>query len=138
MQNAGAYLVVLVIGALIGASLVGYVTTINQKKAEAEQVKVTIQEIVYIASDSVLEIELLNDAPERNLEGTLVICQDENRWSGNVTWHYTGLGEVEILCDSINVNQSFRIMYDENNTELTYLDRKIEWHEVDKEALDHM
>jgi hypothetical protein len=135
MQNAGAYLVILVIGALIGASLVGYVTTINQKQAAAEQVKVTIQGISYRALDSVLEIELLNDAPEKNLEGKLVICQDENQWSSDVKWYYTGSGETEILCSLIDENESFRIMYNENNPELTYLDIMVEWYEVDQGAI---
>jgi hypothetical protein len=135
MQNAGAYLVILVIGALIGASLVGYVTTINQKQAAAEQVKVTIQGISYRALDSVLEIELLNDSPEKNLEGKVIICQDENQWSSEVQWYYTGLGEAEIFCDSIDENESFRIMYNENNPELTYLDIMVEWYEVDQGAI---
>jgi hypothetical protein len=129
MQKVGFYLTLLVVGALIGASIVGYIA-INQNPSIEEQVKVTIQGIQYETSDSVLKIELLNDAPEKNLEGKVFVSQDENQWTSEVTWYYTGYGTAEVICDSINETQNFRITYIENNSKATYLDRIIEWNEV--------
>jgi hypothetical protein len=129
MQKVGFYLTLLVVGALIGASIVGYIA-INQNPSIEEQVKVTIQGIQYETSDSVLKIELLNDAPEKNLEGKVFVSQDENQWTSEVTWYYTGYGTAEVICDSINETQNFRITYIENNSKVTYLDRIIEWNEV--------
>jgi P pilus assembly chaperone PapD len=129
MQKVGVYLTLLVAGALIGASIVGYIT-INQNPSIEEQVKVTIQGIQYETSDSVLKIELLNDAPEKNLEGKVLVSQDENQWTSEVTWYYTGYGVAEVTCDSINETQNFRITYTENNPKATYLDREIKWNEI--------
>ena len=129
MQKIGVYLILVVTGALIGASIVSYVT-ITQNPARTEQIKVTIQGIDYRVSDSVLEIALLNDAPEKNLEGKVIVSQAENQWTSDVNWYYTGYGEAEILCDSINGTQNFNIKYVENNPKATYLDRIIEWKEV--------
>ena len=130
MQKVGVYLILLVIGALIGASVTTYVT-MNQNPSIIEQVKVTIQGIEYTASDhSVLEIELLNDVPEKNLEGNVTVYQAEKQWTGEVTWYYTGYGEAEIICDSINETQNFRITYNEKYSKAKYLDRIIEWNEV--------
>jgi len=129
MQKIGVYIILLVIGTVIGASIMYYVP-INQTPSTREQVKVTIQGIDYKVSDSVLEIELLNDVPEKNLEGKVIVSQDENQWTCDVTWHYTGLGVAEVICDSINETQNFRITYIENNPKATYLDRNIEWNEV--------
>ena len=129
MQKVGVYLTLLVAGALIGASIVGYIA-INQNPSIEEQVKVTIQGIQYETSDSVLKIELLNDSPEKNLEGKVLVSQDDNQWTSDVTWYYTGYGEVEIICDSIDETQNFRITYNENYPEATYLDRIIEWNEI--------
>jgi len=130
MQKVGIYLIFLVIGAIIGASIVTYVT-MNQNPNITEQVKVTIQGIEYTVTDhSVLEIELLNDVPEKNLEGNVTVYQDEKQWTSDVTWYYTGYGEAEIICDSINETQKFRITYIEKNPKTTYLDRIIEWKEV--------
>ena len=129
MQKVGVYLTLLVAGALIGASIVGYIT-INQNPSIEEQVKVTIQGIQYETSDSVLKIELLNDAPEKNLEGKVLVSQDENQWTSEVTWYYTGYGVAEVTCDSINETQNFRVTYTENNPKATYLDRVIGWNEV--------
>ena len=129
MQKVGVYLTLLVAGALIGASIVGYIT-INQNPSIEEQVKVTILGIEYETSDSVLKIELLNDAPEKNLEGNVVVFQDGNQWTSEVTWYYTGYGEAEVICDSINETQNFRITYTENNPKATYLDREIKWNEI--------
>jgi hypothetical protein len=128
MSNVGNYLVLLVIGALIGASIVGYVTTLNQNATP--EVKVTIQRIEYEASDSLLRFELLNDVPERNLEGKVIVSQDGNQWVGKVNWYYTGYGDVEVLCEFIDENRSFRVTYNEDYPEAKYLDREIEWKEV--------
>jgi len=129
MQNVGVYLTLLVIGALIGASVVTFVT-MNQNPSVEEQVKVTILGIEYETSGSVLKIELLNDAPEKNLEGNVAVFQDGNQWTSEVTWYYTGYGEAEVICDSINETQNFRITYTENNPKATYLDREIKWNEI--------
>jgi archaellum component FlaF (FlaF/FlaG flagellin family) len=128
MSNLGNSLVLLVVGALIGASIVGYVTTLNPNAAP--EVKVTIERIEYEASDSLLRFELLNDVPERSLEGKVVVFQDGNQWVGEVNWYYTGYGDVEVLCESINETRSFRVSYNEDYPEATYLDREIEWKEV--------
>ncbi len=128
MPNLGNYLVLLVIGVLIGASIVGYVITTNPNATP--EVKVTIQRIEYEASDSLLRFELLNNVPERNLEGKVVVFQDGNQWMGEVNWYYTGYGDVEVLCESINETRSFRVTYNEDHPEATYLDREIEWKEV--------
>jgi len=129
MQKIGVYLILLVVGAIIGASIVTYVT-MNKNSSITEKVKVTIQGIEYNVTDSVLAIELLNDAPEKNLEGKVTVSQDEKEWTSDVNWYYTGYGEAEIICDSIDENQSFRVTYNENYPKATYLDRTIEWNEV--------
>jgi len=129
MQKVGVYLILLVVGAIIGASIVTYVT-MNKNSSLTEKVKVTIQGIEYNVTDSVLAIELLNDAPEKNLEGKVTVSQDEKEWTSDVNWYYTGYGEAEIICDSIDENQSFRVTYNENYPKATYLDRTIEWNEV--------
>ena len=64
-QRVSEYIFVLVIGAIIGLSIGIWM---NPTPSIGEQVKVTIRGIEYTASDSVLEIELLNDVPEKNLE----------------------------------------------------------------------
>jgi hypothetical protein len=125
----GVYLIFLVVGAIIGASVVTFVT-MSQNPSIKEQVKVTIQGIDYTSSDSVLKIELLNNVPETNLEGKIIVSQDDNQWTSDVTWYYTGHGEVEVICDSIDETQNFRITYNENYPEATYLDRIIEWNEI--------
>ena len=129
MQKIGAYLILLVTGALIGVSFVSYFT-LNPNSSLLEQVKVTIQGIDYTSDDSVLEIELLNDVPEKNLEGIIIVSQHEKQWTGNVNWAYTGYGKAEIICDSIDETQNVNIQYQETNSKATYLDRTIEWNEV--------
>jgi hypothetical protein len=129
MQNIGVYLVLLVTGALIGASVVSFVT-MNRNATIADQVKVSIQDINYNRLDSVMKIELFNNAPEKNLKGEIIISQVEKQWTSDVNWLYTGYGKAEIICDSINDNQNFNIKYIENNSKTTYLDRTIEWNEV--------
>lgn len=130
MQKVGVYILLLVIGAIIGLSI-GIFVLMNQTPSMGEQVKVTIQGIEYIVSEhSVLEIELLNNVPEKNLEGNVTIYQAEKKWTGEVTWYYTGYGEAEIICDSINETQNFRIIYNENYPRAIYLERIIEWNEV--------
>ena len=129
MQKVGTYIILLVIGATIGASIMGYITT-NQKPTTKEQVKVTIQRIDYNVTDFVLEIELLNDVPEKNLEGKVIVSQAENQWTIDVTWQYTGYGKAEILCDSIDETKSFRVTYNENSPQATFLDRVIDWNEI--------
>jgi hypothetical protein len=130
MPNVGAYLVVLVVGALIGASIIGYVITINQNGTTLD-VKVTIQGISYKVSDSILGIELLNDVPEKNLKGKVIVSQGENQWVGDVDWDYTGFGEVEVCCESIDEAKSFRVAYCESSSEETYLDIMVGWDEVE-------
>ena len=129
MQNIGVYLVLLVTGALIGASVVSFVT-MNRNATIADQVKVSIQDINYNRLDSVMKIELFNNAPEKNFQGKIIISQVEKQWTSDVNWLYTGYGKAEIICDSINDNQNFNIKYIENNSKTTYLDRTIEWNEV--------
>jgi hypothetical protein len=129
MQNIGVYLVLLVTGALIGASVMSYVT-MNRNATIADQVKVSIQDINYDRLDSVMKIELFNDVPEKNFQGKIIISQVEKQWTSDVNWLYTGYGKAELICDSINENQNFNIKYIENNPEATYLDRTIEWNEV--------
>ena len=129
MQNIGVYLVLLVIGALIGASVMSYVT-INRNTTITEQVKVTIQGIDYNRVDSVMKIEIFNNVPEKNLQGNVIVSQAEKQWTSEVNWFYTGYGKAEIICDSIDENQNFNIKYIENNLKATYLDRTIEWNEV--------
>jgi len=130
MQKVGVYIILLVIGAIIGVSIVSFIP-MDQNPRITEQVTVTIQGIEYTASDhSVLEIELLNDVPEKNLEGNVTVHQAEKQWTSEVTWYYTGYGEAEIICDSINETQNFRITYNENYPKAKYLDRIIEWNEI--------
>jgi hypothetical protein len=130
MQKVGEYLLFLVIGAIIGVSISIYVSN-NQTPSMGEQVKVTIQEIEYTISDhSALKIVLLNNIPTKNLKGNVTVYQDEKQWTSEVTWYYTGYGEAEVICDSINETQNFRLTYIEDNPKVTYLDRIIEWKEV--------
>ncbi len=132
MQKVAEYLLVLVIGAIIGLS-VGIYVSMNQTPSLGEQVRVTIQGIEYTTSDhSVLEIKLLNDVPEKNLEGNVTVYQAEKQWTSEVAWYYTGYGEAEVICDSINETQNFRVTYIENYPKATYLDRIIEWSEVSR------
>ena len=129
MRKVVSVYILIVIGAIIGASVVTYVT-MNQNPS-IEQVKVTIQGIEYKVSDhSVLEIELLNDVPEKNLEGKVVVTQAEKQWTSDVTWQYTGYGITEIYCESIDETKSFRVSYNENYPTATFLDRIIEWNEI--------
>ena len=129
MPKVGVY-ILLLIGAVISASIIGYVT-MNQNLSMREQVKVTIQGIEYRVSDhSVLKIELLNDVPEKNLEGKVTIYQDEKQWISDVTWYYSGYGEAEVICDAISETQNFRVTYIENYPKALYLDRIIKWNEV--------
>jgi hypothetical protein len=86
----------------------------------------------------VLRIELLNDVPEKNLEGIVTVYQAEKQWTSEVTWYYTGYGEAEIICDSINETQNFRITYNEKYPKAKYLDRTIEWKEVSQTSFTFM
>jgi len=130
MQKVGVYILILLIGAIIGISI-GIYVSMNQTPSMGEQVKVTIQGIEYTASGhSILEIELLNNVPEKNLEGSVTVYQDEKQWTSEVAWYYTGYGTADVICDFINETQNFRITYIENNSKATYLDRIIEWNEV--------
>ena len=130
MQQVGRYIIVLVIGAIIGLSMSIFVS-MNQTPSMGEQVKVTIQGIDYsISEHSLLEIRLENNVPEKNLEGNVTVYQDEKQWTSEVTWYYTGYGEAEVICDSITETQNFRVTYIENYPKVTYLDRIIEWNEV--------
>ena len=130
MQKVGEYLLFLVIGAIIGVSISIYISN-NQTPSMREQLKVTIQGIEYTISDhSALKIVLLNNVPAKNLKGNVTVYQDEKQWTSEVTWYYTGYGEAEVICDSINETQNFRVTYIEDNPKVTYLDRIIEWKEV--------
>jgi len=113
MQKIGAYIIILVIGAIIGASSIAYVLLI-ENPAPNEQVKVTIQGITYEVTDSILAIELLNNVPEKNLYGIVVVSQDKNQWTGYVNWNFTGYGEANILCATIDKTKSFHVTYYEN------------------------
>jgi len=136
MKNIGVYVLLVVIGAAIGASALYFLMPNETPILTEQEVKVTIQGIKYENyTFPVFGLELLNDAPEKNLEGTVGIYQDNKQWTSEVTWYYTGYGEATILCDTINENQSFRITYNEKNPQATYLDRTIEWYEVDMEEL---
>ena len=106
MQNIGVYLVLLVTGALIGASVMSYVT-MNRNTTIADQMKVSIQDIKFNRLDSVMKIELFSNVPEKNLQGKVIISQAEKQWTSEVNWLYTGYGETEIICDSMDENQGF-------------------------------
>lgn len=134
MKKIGVYILLVVIGGIIGASALYFLMPNQTPTVTEQEVAVTIQGIKYVESNhSVLEIELLNDAPERDLDGTVGIHQGDKEWTSEVTWNYTGYGEAAILVDTINENQSFRITYNEKTPKATYLDRTIEWYEVDVE-----
>jgi hypothetical protein len=130
MHKVGEYSLLLVIGAIIGLSM-GIYVSMNQTPSMEEQVKVTIQGIEYTASEhSVLKIEFVNNVPKKNLEGNVTVHQNEKQWTSKVTWYYTSYGIAEVICDSINETQNFRLTYTENYPTVTYLDRIIEWNEV--------
>jgi hypothetical protein len=133
MNRIGVYILLVVLGGAIGASGLYFFMASQSPVVTEPQVKVTIQGIAYVDTDyPVLEIELLNDAPERNLDGTVGIIQGDKQWTSEVTWYYTGYGEAAILVDTINLDESFRVTYNEKNPQAKYLDRTIEWNEVDK------
>jgi hypothetical protein len=132
MQKIGVGIVLLVIGAIIGLS-VGMYVSMNQTPNIEEPIKVIIQRMEYTTSvHSILKIDLLNNVPEKNLEGFIIVIQNEKQWTSEVTWYYTGYGETEIVCDSINETQNFRVVYMENspNVKAPYLYRIIEWNDV--------
>ena len=132
MHKAVGYVLFLVIGLAVGVS-VGTIVLISQTPNREEQVKVTIQEISCTFSEhTVLEINLENNVPERTLKGNVTVLQDEEYWTSEVKWYFTGYGVAYITCDSLNETQNFRIKYIESNPKATYLDRIIEWYEVDK------
>ena len=108
MQKIGVGIVLLVIGAIIGLS-VGMYVSMNQTPNIEEPIKVIIQRMEYTTSvHSILKIDLLNNVPEKNLEGFIIVIQNEKQWTSEVTWYYTGYGKTEIVCDSINETQNFR------------------------------
>ena len=130
MNKTLGYVILLVIGLAIGASLGVFFLMPHPQKIE-EQVKVTIQEISCNFSDQVvMEIKLENNVPERTLEGNINIYQDVKQWANEVTWYFTGYGIAQVTCDNINRTQNFRITYMEGNPKGTYLDRTIMWDEV--------
>ena len=139
MNRIGVYILLVVLGGAIGASGLYFFMASQSPVVTEPQVKVTIQGIAYVDTDyPVLEIELLNDAPERNLDGTVGIIQGDKQWTSEVTWYYTGYGEAAILVDTINLDESFRVTYNEKNPQAKYLDRTIEWNEVDKTIIGSM
>jgi hypothetical protein len=127
MQKIGFYLVILVVGAMIGVSLSVFLTSDGGFR---DQAKVTIHGIEYISVGSVLRFELANDVPERNLDGVFRVSQGSNVWSGSVLWQYTGIGSAEVVCDGIDENESFRVTFHENGHSIYSLDRVISWTEV--------
>jgi len=130
MNKTLGYVLLLVIGLAIGASLGVFFLMQHPQKIE-EQVKVTIQEIsCNFSNQVVMEIKLENNVPERTLEGNINIYQDAKQWANEVTWYFTGYGIAQVTCDNINRTQNFRITYTENNPKATYLDRTIMWGEV--------
>ena len=130
MHKAFGYILLLVIGLVVGVS-VGTIVLMPQTPNREEQVKVTIQEISCTFSEhTVLEIKLENNVPERMLKGNFTVLQDGKYWTSEVKWHFTGDGTTEIICDSLNETQNFRVKYVEDYPKETYLDRIIEWDEV--------
>ena len=128
MQDVSEYLLILVIGAIIGISVsifaLGY-----QAPDRREQMELIIHGINYVPEYSTLEIELLNNVPWIILEGNVTVYQGESWWTSEVLWNSYGHGTAEVLCESINETQNFRITYTENNT--TYFDTTIEWNEIE-------
>jgi hypothetical protein len=140
MQKLGMGIVILVIGVIIGLSAGIYISMYQTPSIE-EPIKVTIQRIEYTTSDhSILKIDLLNNVPEKNLDGWITVTQNQKQWTNKVTWHYTGYGETEITCDYINETENFRVIYMENSTRewAPYLDRIIEWNEVTLPPINFM
>jgi hypothetical protein len=136
MNKIGIYILLIVVGGVVGASALYFIMPNQTPSVTEPEVKVTIQGIEYVKSDyPVLEVELLNDATEKNLDGTVDIYQGDKHWTSEVTWYYTGYGEAAILVDTINENQSFRITYNEKNPQAIYLDRTIQWYEVETGSL---
>jgi hypothetical protein len=130
MHKAVGYILFLVIGLAVGVS-VGTIVLVSQVPAGEEQVKVTIQKISCTFSEhTLLEINLENNVPERTLKGNVTVLQDEEYWTSEVKWYFTGDGTAEIICDSINETRNFRVKYLEDSSKAIYLDRIIEWDEV--------
>jgi hypothetical protein len=76
MQEIGVGIVLLVIGAIIGLS-VGMYVSMNQTPNIEEPIKVTIQGIEYTPSvHPILKIDILNNVPEKNLEGFIIVIQN--------------------------------------------------------------
>jgi hypothetical protein len=90
MKKLGFYVLLVIIGGIIGASALYFLMPNQTPTLTEEEVKVTIQGIRYIKSNNptlappVLEIELLNDAPEKNLDGTVGIYQSDKQWTSEV------------------------------------------------------
>ena len=137
MNKIAVYILLVVIGGAIGASALYFFSANQPTPIITEQdVAVTIQGITYENTEyPVLKIDLLNDAPQKDLDGTLRIIQGKNEWSSEATWTYTGEGSALVLCSSLVENQSFQIMYKEKNPQATYLNRTIEWNEIEKEEM---
>jgi hypothetical protein len=130
MRPAVAYVAFLIIGVGLGVSVGVFVlpprtTTLN------DPVLVTIQEIsCSFAEHTIMELALQNNVPERSLKGNATLYQGSQQWTSEVRWYFTGDGLVEIVCDSINETESFRVKYVEASTQAVCLDRIIEWDEV--------
>ena len=130
MQKVGEYALLLVIGAIIGLAS-GIYVSLNQTPGVGEQTKVTVRGIEYsISEHSFLKITLETRGPEKYLEGNITVYQDEKRWTSEVKWYYTGYGTAEVICDSINETQNFRLTYIENYPKAKYLDLVINWNQV--------
>ena len=132
MNKLFGFVLVLAIGLGAGVFVGVMIQTPETPQGDIEG-RVTIEGITGTSSnnDAELEIVLKDHFPQTDLEGNVTIYQDEQQWTGEVDWHFDGSGYVEIRCDSINGNESFRLKYRDNYTGVTYVDRTIDWGEVD-------
>jgi len=80
--------------------------------------------------DPALEIVLENDFVDRALKGNVTVFQDGKQWTGEVDWHYSGYGLVRIYCKSLQEDQDLRIQYIDDYQGATYLNRIVEWNDV--------
>lgn len=132
MSKTLVYILLLITGLSVGVT-VGAVLVIQQVLVPRTAGAVTIQSIECTFSEhKTLTIGLHNNFTDRTLRGNVTVYQNNNQWTGEVEWKFTGDGSVRITCDSIDTDYNFRIVYVEDNPRITYLDRTIEWHEVGK------
>ena len=134
MQKVLGFVLVLAIGLGVCGSIGMMLQTLQTPETPQGDIegRVTIEGISATSSnnDAELEIVLLDHFPQTDLEGNVTIYQDGHQWTSEVDWHFDGSGYVEIRCDSINGNESFRMKYRDNYTGVTYVDRTIDWDDV--------